>query len=173
MAKVIKNGIVEDVILGAQYEYADAPLPWDQIERVKTADATTTGQSLVDVTGLVIPVVAAATYEFEAVLQVVASADTNGMKVGVAVTQTPVSVLATVQGNTATTTAATDVVIAAATGNATALNTSNAGKGLIVVKGFVQTHATLAGNLSIQQLKVTSGTATVKIGSSLKVRRVA
>lgn len=145
---------------------------WDSIATVATADATTTGQTLVDITGLTAAVLAASTYEFEAVLKVVASADTNGMKVGIAVTQTPVTVAAIVQGNTATTTAITEAIIAAATANATLLNTSSAGIGLIVVKGQIVTHATLAGVLSLQHLKGTSGTSTVKIGSTLKVRKV-
>jgi len=172
MAYKIKNGIVEDVIIGPSTDYAEAPISWDAIARVTGSDATTTGQALVDVTGLTAPVVAAATYEFEAVLQSVASADTNGYEVGVAVTQTPVSVLAVATGNTATTTAASVAIVAAATATA-AFNTTSGGKGILVVKGVVQTHATLAGTLSIQHMKVTSGTSTVKVGSSLKVRRIA
>lgn len=146
---------------------------WDLTATVVTADATTTAQALADITGLTAAVVAASTYEFEAILKVVASADTNGMKVGVACTQTPVTVAALVTGNTATTTAVTEAIIAAATANATLLNTSSAGIGLIRIVGQIVTHATLAGVLSIQFLKGTSGTATVKIGSSLKVRKVA
>lgn len=172
MARKIKNGQVVDVLTGDSVEYLDGPLAWDTVATVATTDATTTGQALVDVTGLTAAVAAASTYEFEAVLQSVASADTNGYEVGVAVTQTPVSVLATVVGNTATVTAVASVIVAAATATA-AYNTSSAGKGILVIKGVVQTHATLAGTLSIQHLKVTSGTSTVKVGSTLKVRKVA
>lgn len=145
-------------------------LAWDSITTT-TADATTTGQALVDVTGLTAPVDAASTYEFEAVLQVVASADANGMQVGVNATQTPVTVVAEVTGNTATTTAAAVVIVAANTATAS-FNTTSAGKGLIRIRGFVVTHATLASVLSIQHLKATAGTSTVKAGSSLKVRKV-
>jgi hypothetical protein len=171
MGKAIKNGIVVDEISGDSVVSAQGELPWDSIYVVSGSDATTTGQSLVDVTGLVAPVAAAATYEFEAVLQVVASADTNGMEVGVNLTQTPVTVVADVSGNTTTTTGAHVVIVANGTATA-AFNTSSAGKGIITIKGVVVTNATTAGNLSIQHLKVTSGTSTVKVGSQLKVRRV-
>lgn len=144
---------------------------WDQVLTVATSDATTTGQSLVDVTGLVVSVLHGAVYEFEAHLLTVASADTNGMEVGVNVTQTPVTVEATAQGNTATTTIAAVGIQANNTATA-AFNTSNAGKGHIFIKGFVATHATLDGSLSIRHLKVTSGTSTVKVGSTLKIRKV-
>ena len=145
---------------------------WDQVLTVVTNDATTTGQSLVDVTGLVVAVLHGAVYEFEAHLLVVASADTNGAKYGVHATQTPVTIEATVLGNTATTTLSQIGVQADATGDATALNTTTSGKGHIFIKGFLATHATLDGNFSVQHLKVTSGTSTVKVGSTLKIRKV-
>lgn len=146
---------------------------WDAIALVATTDATRTAQTLADVTGLSLAVLHGATYEFEASLQVVASADTNGMKVGIHTSQTPVSVQALVEGNTATTTVASTAVIAVDTADITARNTSNAGVGFIKIRGHVVTHATLDGTLSIQHLKVTSGTSTVKVGSSLKIRKVA
>lgn len=145
---------------------------WDSIAKVAGSNATRTAQTLADITGLTAAVLHAHTYEFEAVLQVVASADTNGMEVGVAVTQTPVSVQAIVTGNTATTTVASVAIVAAATATA-AFNTSSTGVGEIVIKGHIVTHATLDGTLSIQHLKVTSGTSTVLIGSTLKVKLVA
>lgn len=170
MAKSIKNAIIVDDVDPTAFQDS-IELPWDTIA-LTSADATTTGQALVDITGLTAAVSKASTYEFEAVLQVVASADTNGMQVGVAATQTPVTVVATVVGNTTTTTAASVVVVAAATATA-AFNTTSAGKGIIVIKGIVVTHATVDGVLSLQHLKVTSGTSTVKKGSSFKVRKVA
>lgn len=170
MAYKVKNGIVEDAVLGAANEYAEAPLGWDAIITI-AADATTTGQSLVDVTGMTYAVVHAATYEIEADLLTVASADTNGMEVGINVTQTPVTVEATVTANTTTTTVTSQGIQANATATG-AVNTSSAGKGHIHIKGFVTTHATLDGTLSIQHLKATSGTSTVKAGSTLKVRRL-
>lgn len=171
MAKIIKNGVVVDSGSDAA-AYATGELPWDSIATVVTTDATTTGQTLVDVTGLAVPVAAASKYQFEAVLETVASADTTGMQVGVNVTQTPVTVLANASGNTTTTTNASVVIVANATATA-AFNTTSAGKGLIVLRGTVTTHATLAGTLSIQHLKVTSGTSTVKVGSTFKVRKTA
>ena len=144
---------------------------WDQVLSVVTSDATTTGQSLVDITGLAVAVVHGAVYEFEASLLTVASADTNGMEVGVHLTQTPVTVECTVEANTTTTTVTLQGIQAVDTASG-AVNTSNAGKGHIFVRGFVTTHATLDSTLSIQHLKVTSGTSTVKVGSTLKIRKV-
>lgn len=145
---------------------------WNRISTVASADATTTGQTLVDVTGLTAAVAAASVYEFEAILKVVASADTNGMKVGVSCTQTMPTVSALVIGNTTTTTAIVQALIAADTANATALNTSSAGIGIIRLNGQFETHATVAGTFSIQHVKLTSGTSTVKVGSTLKIRKV-
>lgn len=172
MARKIKNGQVVDKLTGDSAVYADGELAWDTVATVATADATTTGQALVDVTGLTAAVAAASTYEFEAHLLTVASADTTGFQPGVNLTQTPVTVEATAIGNTATTTIASVGIQANATA-AAAFNTSSAGKGHLLIKGFVTTHATLASTLSIQHLKVTSGTSTIKIGSTLKVRKVA
>ena len=175
MAYRIRNGIVEDTLVGTggaqPTEYTDAQISWDAVVTI-TADATTTGQTLVDITGMTYPVVANATYEFEAELQTVASADANGMEVGVNLTQTPVTIEAEARGNTTTTTIAAVGIQANNTATA-AFNTSSAGKGHIFIRGFIQTHATLASTLSIQHLKATSGTSTVKAGSFLKVRRVA
>ena len=146
---------------------------WDSIYFVSTTDATTTGQSLVDVTGLVAPVTHASTYEFEAHLLTVASADTNGIKVGVNLDQTPVTVEGEVSGNGTGTTLITPVGLQANnTADATALNTSSSGKGHVYIKGYFVTHATLDSNFSIQHLKLTSGTSTVKVGSSLRLRKV-
>lgn len=168
--KIIKNGVIVDSASDAT-TYVSGDLAWDSVATT-AADVTTTGQALVDITGLTAPVAAASTYEFEAHLLTVASADTNGMEVGVNVTQTPVTVEGEARGNTATTTIASVGIQANATATA-AFNTTSAGKGHVVVKGFVTTHATLAGTLSIQHLKVTSGTSTIKKGSTFKVRKVA
>ena len=146
--------------------------PFGGTAYVANADATSTAQTLADVTGLVLPVLPASTYQFLAILKAVASADTNGMEVGVACSQTPVSVAAVVSGNTATTTVVSTAIIAAATATS-AFNTSNAGIGIIEIRGQIITHATLQGNFSIQHLKVSSGTSTVKIGSSLTILKVA
>lgn len=175
MGTQIKNGIVEDLVIGPKQDYVSAPLEWDIINQL-TADVTTTGQTLTDVVtaagvGMFSAILAGGIYEIEAVLQVVASADTNGMEVGINCTQTPVSVQAVVTGNTATTTGAVVGIVANATATA-AFNTSSAGVGLILIKGIVVGHATVAGNLSVQFLKVTSGTATVKKGSLFKLRRL-
>ena len=50
--------------------------------------------------------------------------------------------------------------------------TTSAQSGQVLIKGLVFT-TTNAGNLTIQHLKFTSGTSTVKVGSFLKVVRIA
>lgn len=148
---------------------------WDSIVAVSGSDATTTGQSLVDITGLTAAVTAASTYEFQAVLKSVASADTNGYKVAVHCTQTLVSVAATVAGNTALTTLVTAALLAqdTATLAAAGFNTTSGGLGIVTLHGQFVTHATVDGTFSIQHLKITSGTSTIKVGSTLKIRKVA
>jgi hypothetical protein len=45
--------------------------------------------------------------------------------------------------------------------------------GLVAIKGYFVTSASASPVFSIRHLKVTSGTSTVKIGSILKVRKIA
>jgi len=142
---------------------------WDSIVKVSGSDVTTTGQTLVDVTGLTAALVANSTYEFEAVLYCKTSADTTGTQYGVNFDAAGASCVTTLFGQvtgTGTNGAANNVFN---TANGTFLTTSGQ-VGFITVKGFVITGAN-AGNMTIQHKKVTSGTSTVKTGSLLKVRK--
>jgi hypothetical protein len=48
--------------------------------------------------------------------------------------------------------------------------TTSAASGIIDIRGFITTRSTGTPTISIQHLKVTSGTSTVKIGSYLEYR---
>jgi hypothetical protein len=142
--------------------------------KVVTADATTTGQSLVDITGLTTgTLIAGATYQFEAVLQVVTTADTTGIKFGVHCTSAPTLIDAIYVGATTTSANLQTMATTGTNGDAvatTAFLTTASTDGAIYIKGMVVLNA--AAVFSIQHLKVTSGTSTVKVGSSLRIRQV-
>ena len=136
--------------------------------KVTGSDVTTTGQTLANITGLTFATQANSVYEIEAVLKTTTSADAAGIKYGVNHSGAGASFIGNVQGTGATTAIVTNSVNALNTANATALHTTSGATGIVVIKGFVTVGAT-AGNITIQHLKVTSGTSTVKIGSTLKV----
>lgn len=137
--------------------------------RVTGANATTTGQALVDITGLTFAAAAAATYEFEAVLSCSTTAVTTGTGYGVAYSGTASAIEAHITGSSTATVTKT-LRIAALNTSAQAFLTGSGQTGGIRIKGIIVT--TTAGNLTIRHLKVTSGTSTVYINSFLKVTRV-
>lgn len=143
------------------------------IARVTGSNVTTTGQALVDVTGLSLALIANATYTFEAELSVSTSAVTSGTQYGVQFSGAG----AAVEGQfwcslTATASAIGERVSALNTANTTACLTTSAQSGAVLIKGVV-TIAGNAGNLTIRHLKVTSGTSTVFINSFLTATRIA
>lgn len=137
--------------------------------RVTSSDFTTTGQSLVDITGLTFATVANGVYAFRAVLSV-NGADANGLKVGVQHSGAG----ATVEGQAHGSLLATSALAAriSALNTATPAFATSATDGGVVIEGILTVGAN-AGNLTIQLLKVTSGTATVRINSFLDVKRIA
>jgi len=140
------------------------------IGRVTGSNATTTGQVLVDVTGLVVPLAANSLYEFEAILSASTSAVTTGTAYGVNFSAAGAQIEAIITGSSTSTATKTLRINAFNTPTTLYLATSNQTGG-ILIKGTVVTGAN-AGNLSIQHAKLTSGTATVFIGSPLKATRV-
>jgi hypothetical protein len=143
---------------------------WTELT-VTGSDKTTTGQILVDVTGLVTPTLALSTvYEFEAVLLVSTSAVTTGTQYGVNVTVAPTNIVAVFTGAVTSTTGAVTTTNANNAADATAFLTTSAMTGVVVIKGMFTTAGSGLPVFSIRQLKVTSGTATVKIGSTLRYR---
>jgi hypothetical protein len=144
---------------------------WDNISQVAGSDATTTGQSLVNITGLTFAALANSKYEIEAVLLVSTSAVLTGCKYGINFSVAGAAAYVTYEGAVTSTTGAVTSTNALATACATAFLTTSAMTGLVVIRGIVTTGAN-PGNITIQHLKVTSGTSTVKVGSMLKVRKI-
>jgi hypothetical protein len=138
--------------------------------RVTGSNATTTGQTLTNITGLSVALTTNAVYEFEANLTVSTSAVTTGTQYGVQYSAAGAAVEALCDGSLTTTSNQT-VRISALNTATVAYLTSSAQSGGILIKGVVTTGAN-AGNLTIQHLKVTSGTSTVFINSFLKVTRI-
>jgi hypothetical protein len=137
--------------------------------RVSGSNATTTGQALVDIAGLTLPLLANSFYEFEAVLSV-QSSSTAGNQYGVNYSVAGGTVEAQISGTLAAATSRSDRISALNT--ATVAYVVAAAVGGIRIQGIITTGAN-AGNLTIKHLKVTSGTATVFINSYLKALKIA
>ena len=142
---------------------------WDTIART-TQDRGTANTTATDVPDLSVALLANTVYEFEAVLQV-ASSSSAGCKYAVNFSAAGATAFAVYSGAVTATTGAVTATNALATLDATAF-VAAAIDAEVIVKGTVRVGAN-AGNLTIQQAKVTSGTATVRSNSVLKVRKVA
>lgn len=138
--------------------------------RVTGSDATTTGQSLVDVTGLSVVLAAGTAYDFEAVLGVTTTAVTTGTKYGVQFSTAGATVEAQLLGSLTSASSQSERISALNTATAAYLTTS-AQSGQVLIKGIIITGIN-SGNLTIQHLKVTSGTSTVKVNSYLKATKL-
>lgn len=145
---------------------------WASVASVSGSDATTTGQSLVDVTGLSVALASGHTYELEAVMLCSVSADTTGTKYGINFSAGGATVNAVVTATTTSQVAQAVTIASLNTSTAACLTGTNSMSGTVVMKGFLTT-TTNAGNLTVEHMKITSGTSTVKVGSLLKVRQVA
>jgi hypothetical protein len=136
-------------------------------EAICTADRTTTGQSLVDITDLSIALLASSTYYFEGELAVASSA-TTGNQYGVQFSVAGATLGGAWSGSqSATVTRAGAMPAQGAKTNSIVLV---AGGGQVWFKGSIVTPGT-GGNLTLQHLKVTSGTSTVYKGSTLRARK--
>lgn len=140
--------------------------------RVSGSNATTTGQSLIDITGLVTGTLTNSTkYEIEVVLNVSTSAVTTGCQYGIfGGGSGNAAVVSAIMQGTTTTNAATTVTLSAPGSAAGTFLTTSGTSGTIVIKGFVTTRSAGTATISIQHLKVTSGTSTVITGSVLRYR---
>lgn len=139
---------------------------------VSGIDATTTGQTLVDVTGLTSGTLTNSTkYEVEAWLDVGTSNVTTGTQYGIGAGGTGgAAVVEALVIGTTTTNAVTSVTEnAASTAQGTFLTTSSS-SGVVHIHGFVTTRGSGTATISIQHLKVTSGTSTVRVGSKMLIR---
>lgn len=144
--------------------------------KVSGSDVTTTGQTLVDVTGLITGTLSVSSnYEIEAMLIVSTSAVATGTEYGVNCTGTgtsqgilymgPTTVSGGVQvlaedGTNVNNTAATPAML-----------TTASETGVVWIRGVVGT-GTGTPTIAIRHLKVTSGTSTVKIGSTFRIRKM-
>lgn len=137
---------------------------------VADAGFTTTSTSLVNITGLSIPLTAG-TWAFEASILASAATGTAGARLGVQYSGTTTSVNAGFQGQTNTTTSAATARITALNTGSTIICTTSAA----ITQNYIwgQIIVTGSGNLTIQGLKVTSGTLTVYGASKMNVRRIA
>ena len=140
---------------------------------VSGSNATTTGQTLTDVTGLTSGTLSNSTlYEVEAWLNVTTSAVTTGCQYGIGTTGSGGAsvVMAILVGNSTGTTMTMENLTGAGGTASTARLLTSAQSGMIYIHGWVTTRGSGTANLSIQHLKVTSGTSTVLIGSLFRYR---
>jgi hypothetical protein len=147
-----------------------APSAGGTTSTVTGSNFTTSSTSLVNITGLTFAASANKLYEVDALIKF-QSSSTAGIRLSVAFSAAGATGEYSAMGNTNTTTAATDVNVfgtACATARATAANTDS----FAHIKAAV-TIAANAGNITIQILKATSGTATVYIGSRMTVTELA
>jgi hypothetical protein len=155
------TSLIQTQIDNAKWTYA----------RVSGSNVTETGQTLVDITGLSIALLANTTYEFEAVLSVGTSADTTGIRYAVQYSAAGASIEAGINGSSTSTACKAERISAFNTQTGVYMASTNQ-SGQIVIKGIVIVGAN-AGNLTIQHLKVTSGTSTVRIDSFIKTKIIA
>lgn len=139
--------------------------------RVAVSDATTTGQALVDVTGLTIAMAANAVYEIEAFLSCSTTAVTTGISYGVQFSAAGATFEGGIIGASSTTASKAERISVLNTATTAFLATS-AQSGVVCIKGIVVVGAN-PGNFTIRHLKITSGTSTVRINSYLKSLQVA
>jgi len=139
--------------------------------RVTTSDVTETGQALADITGLSVALAASAVYEFEANLSCAGDTGTDGNAYGVNFSGAAGATLeASLYAPPTSTTMKTERINALNTASSAYFTTASQSGG-VLIKGIISTNGD-TGNLTIKQLKVVSGTATVYVGSYLKVTRI-
>ena len=139
--------------------------------RVTTADVTETGQTLVNITGLSVALAASAVYEFEANLSCAGDTGTDGNQYGVDFSGAAGATLeASLYAPPTSTTMKTERINAVNTASSAYFTTASQSGG-VLIKGIISTNGD-TGNLTIKQLKAVSGTATVYVGSYLKVTRI-
>ena len=154
-------------IQGIQGIQGVAGIGWTAAISTTAAHSTTT-TTATDIPELVVALVANSVYEFEAVIHA-ASSTTAGNKYSVNYSASGAVAQAVYQGMTSATAVGAIATTALATLDGTAFLAVIA-DGVVIVRGFITTGAN-AGNFTIQQAKVTSGTATAYAGSVLRVRK--
>lgn len=131
-------------------------------------NATTTGQVLTD-SGLSFAVKAGEICEFEFVLRI-GSTGTNGMKFGLSYPAAATLTASVIGSSTSAAALAGDLIAASATAGVAFL-TAASQNGVVRIRGCIQ-NGVNAGTVSLQFLKVTSGTATIAANSFVSARRI-
>lgn len=137
--------------------------------RVTGSNATTTSTTLVDVTGMSVALSVNSVYEFVANITG-NGADSNGVKFGVNYSAAGATVEAGIYADVAGTGTRTRRINALNSATAQSFFTSSNDVAALI-QGTITTGAN-AGNITIQHLKGTSGTATIYVGSYLKVTKI-
>lgn len=141
---------------------------------VTGSDSSTTGQTLVDIAGLVSATLSpGARYEIEAKLMISTSADNTGVKVGLHAGGSggaATCLLACVATSTSQSSGAVFIIpsIDVASNLFAASSSIN---GIITIDGFFTTRSSGTPTISLQHLKITSGTSTVRVGSIMRIRK--
>ncbi len=164
----IKGSTGSQGIQGIQGIQGPAGVDWDTMVAT-TTQRDTTNLTATDIPDLSVALLANHTYEFEAVLTV-QSSSSAGVKFACNYSTSGATIQAIYTGMTSATAVGVIATTALATLEGTAFVAVATTRAVIVIKGFCVTGAN-TGNLTIQQAKVTSGTASVFAGSQLKVKR--
>jgi hypothetical protein len=135
---------------------------------------TTTTTAGTDITGLTSGTLSNSTvYEFEINLRLLNAADTTGMKIAIhgAGTGTAATVFSLYLSNSGAATSGATFALNAVDTLGTAVVAYSAGEGVIFGHGFFKSTSTGTATMSVQLAKVTSNTATCRVGSVLRIRK--
>ncbi len=147
---------------------------WTKYE-VSTNDAYT-GQTLQDIAELVSGTLSTgARYEIQAKVMFTTSADNTGIKVGIhgSGSGSAATALATITATSTSQSSANAFIIGQIDTASAAFLAVNSGTGIAFINGFVTTRSGGGPTISLQHLKVTSGTSTVLPGSNMRLRKCA
>jgi len=151
--------------------YQNLPTIPTNLYKQITANTTTTNLTYTDVPGLAVSASTAGVYEFSAVLFTNVPSGSAGMNIGMTVPASSTDFYYMVMGTNSAAGNQTFVDGAASGVLVTnALNTTNA-NGVTKLDGIVTT--TQSGEIKIGFAKITSGTATIRAGSYLRITKIA
>ncbi len=147
------------------------------LEYEVTANDAYTGQTFQDIADLISGVLSAgARYEIEAKLMFSMSADSTGMKIaihgeGSGSAATALVIVSATSNNQSN--ANTFVIPAVDSAGSSTILAATSVVGIVRVSGFVTTRSGGSPTISLQHLKVTSGTSTCLPGSKMRLRKCA
>lgn len=152
--------------------YQNLPSSTNILYKQITANTTTTNLTYTDVPGLAVSADTAGVYEFSAVL--LTGSDTSaGMRIGMTVPASSTDFYYNIIGTNSAAANQTQVEGAASGSLVTtfASNAVNNQTGITKIDGIVTT--TQSGEIKIGFAKITSGTATIRAGSYLRITKIA